>query len=51
MTPGPGSEWKTSPVSIPGTGQRLHWLDEGAPNTDSPPGATRFYRVLVVEQP
>ena len=51
MTPGPGSEWKTSPVSIPGTGQRLHWLDEGAPNTVSPPGATRFYRVLVIEQP
>ncbi len=51
MTPGPGSEWKTSPVSIPGTGQRLHWLDEGAPNTDSPLGATRFYRVLVIEQP
>lgn len=38
--------WKTSPVVISGTGNRLNWLDDGAPNTDSPPTAGRFYRVV-----
>ena len=41
-----GPVWKTSPVIIPGTGNRLNWLDEGAPNTDSPPTAARFYRIV-----
>ncbi len=41
-----GDPWKTSPVIIPGTGNRLNWLDDGAPNTDSPPTATRFYRIV-----
>jgi hypothetical protein len=41
-----GDPWKTSPVIIPGTGNRLNWLDEGAPNTDSPPTAARFYRIV-----
>jgi hypothetical protein len=38
--------WKTSPVIINGTGNRLNWLDEGAPNTDSAPTAGRFYRIV-----
>jgi len=41
-----GDPWKTSPVVIPGTGNRLNWLDDGAPNTDSPPTASRFYRIV-----
>jgi hypothetical protein len=41
-----GDPWKTSPVTIPGTGNRLNWLDDGAPNTDSTPTAGRFYRVV-----
>jgi hypothetical protein len=41
-----GDPWKTSPVIINGTGNRLNWLDDGAPNTDSPPSAGRFYRVI-----
>lgn len=41
-----GDPWKTSPVVIPGTGNRLNWLDDGAPNTDSTPTATRFYRIV-----
>jgi len=41
-----GVPWKTSPVVINGTGNRLNWLDDGAPNTDSPPSAGRFYRVI-----
>lgn len=41
-----GDPWKTSPVTINGTGAILNWLDEGPPNTDSLPSATRFYRVI-----
>lgn len=39
--------WKTSPVIVPGTGNLVNWTDDGAPNTDSPPGAGRFYRVVI----
>ena len=46
-----GDPWKTSPVFILGTGNRLNWLDDGAPNTDLAPTelpapAMRFYRIV-----
>ena len=41
-----GDPWKTSPVNIIGTGNRLNWMDEGAPNTDSAPGLGRFYQIV-----
>ncbi len=44
-----GDDWKTSPVIINGTGNRVNWMDDGAPNTDSRPGAGRFYRIVTGE--
>lgn len=41
-----GPVWKTSPVVITGTGFIVHWMDDGPPNTDTPPGPARFYRVV-----
>ncbi|PAW85709.1 MAG: hypothetical protein B9S33_09360 [Pedosphaera sp. Tous-C6FEB] len=41
-----GSVWKTSPVVLRGTGFILNWLDDGPPNTETPPGSVRFYRVV-----
>ena len=41
-----GEAWRTSPVIIHGTGHLLKWLDDGPPNTDTPPTATRFYRII-----
>ncbi|KAF0181704.1 MAG: repeat-containing protein [Limisphaerales bacterium] len=41
-----GPVWKTSPVVITGTGFIVHWMDDGPPNTDTPPGPVRFYRVV-----
>ncbi|GDY22067.1 hypothetical protein LBMAG56_34140 [Verrucomicrobiota bacterium] len=41
-----GGPWKTSPVIVPGTGNLLKWLDDGPPNTEAPPSATRFYRII-----
>ena len=38
--------WKTSPTPVRGTGKIVNWLDEGPPNTESPPSEKRFYRVL-----
>jgi hypothetical protein len=43
-TAGPG--WKTSPVVLRGTGFILNWMDDGPPNTETAPGAVRFYRVV-----
>ena len=38
-----GPVWKTSSVVITGTGLDIHWMDDGAPNTDTPPaGACRL---------
>ncbi len=42
-----GTPWKTSPVVITGTGDKVQWMDDGPPNTDSLPGTTRFYRIVV----
>jgi len=42
-----GDLWKTSGVIVLGTGLDIHWMDDGAPNTDTPPpDAGRFYRVV-----
>jgi len=41
-----GPVWKTSPVTLRGTGFFLNWLDDGPPNTDTLPGRARFYRVV-----
>jgi VCBS repeat-containing protein len=41
-----GPVWKTSPVTLRGTGFFLSWLDDGPPNTDTLPGPARFYRVV-----
>ncbi len=41
-----GAVWETSPVQINGTGFVMTWLDEGPPNTATPPGAARFYRIV-----
>jgi len=41
-----GPVWKTSPVVLRGTGFVLNWMDDGPPNTETPPGPVRFYRVV-----
>jgi hypothetical protein len=41
-----GDAWKTSPVIIIGTGGVLNWQDAGPPNTETPPGPTRFYQII-----
>ncbi len=41
-----GTNWKTSPVVITGTGILVNWLDDGPPSTDTPPPPARFYRVV-----
>ncbi|MGK0197777.1 MAG: hypothetical protein ACI91J_001045, partial [Yoonia sp.] len=41
-----GPVWQTSPVHVTGTGFITIWLDDGPPNTATPPGAIRFYRVV-----
>jgi hypothetical protein len=38
--------WQTAWPAVVGTGQRLQWIDNGAPKTDSFPPATRYYRLL-----
>ena len=38
--------WKTAPTVVHGTGRTVTWLDEGPPNTETPPSEKRFYRVL-----
>ena len=38
--------WKTSGVVIQGTGLEIHWMDDGPPSTETPPGPLRFYRVV-----
>jgi hypothetical protein len=38
--------WQTAWPAVTGTGQRLQWIDNGAPKTDSFPTATRYYRLL-----
>ena len=41
-----GAAWRTSPVTITGTGFVVQFIDDGPPNTDIAPGRARFYRVL-----
>jgi hypothetical protein len=37
--------WKVSVPDVIGTGERIQWLDDGPPKTDSFPAANRFYRL------
>jgi hypothetical protein len=41
--------WKTAWPSVTGTGNRIQWIDNGAPRTESAPvgQACRFYRVVL----
>ena len=41
--------WKTAWPSVAGTGNRIQWIDNGAPRTESFPSTQpcRFYRVVV----
>ena len=41
-----GSAWRTSPVTVTGTGFVVQFIDDGPPNTDTAPGRARFYRIL-----
>jgi hypothetical protein len=43
------SSWKTALPKIEGTGNRIQWIDNGLPKTDSHPStaSTRFYRIMV----
>ncbi|MBI5800358.1 MAG: cadherin-like domain-containing protein [Verrucomicrobia bacterium] len=41
-----GAAWRTSPVTLTGTGYVVQFIDDGPPNTDTAPGRVRFYRVL-----
>ncbi|MEN9573075.1 MAG: hypothetical protein RL514_930 [Verrucomicrobiota bacterium] len=41
-----GAAWRTSPVTVTGTGFVVQFIDDGPPNTDTAPGRARFYRVL-----
>jgi len=43
--------WKTALPKVEGTGNRIQWLDNGPPRTDSHPStaSSRFYRILVAE--
>lgn len=45
--------WKKSPVTVTAAGNRLQWIDRGAPRTTSPPPAdgSRFYRVVELADP
>jgi hypothetical protein len=41
--------WKTAWPSVAGTGNRIQWIDNGAPRTESAPTgqACRFYRIVL----
>jgi hypothetical protein len=41
-----GSAWRTSPVTVTGTGFVAQFIDDGPPHTDTAPGRARFYRIL-----
>jgi hypothetical protein len=42
------TNWSTALPPLTGTGQRVQWIDNGPPKTDSVPGGTsnRFYRII-----
>lgn len=48
-----GSSWQDSLVRIRAAGNRVQWIDRGAPRTSSPPsaGKSRFYRVKQLLNP
>ncbi len=43
--------WKTSLPKVDGTGNRIQWIDNGSPKTESHPSSTssRFYRILATQ--
>ena len=45
------ASWKTALPRIVGTGNRIQWVDNGLPKTDSHPSTarTRFYRILAAD--
>jgi hypothetical protein len=45
------ASWKTALPKVEGTGNRVQWIDNGPPKTDSLPSTspTRFYRIVVSE--
>ncbi len=47
----PAAAWKTALPKVEGTGNRIQWLDNGPPKTESHPSTVpaRFYRILVAE--
>jgi len=47
----PASPWKTALPRVEGTGNRIQWIDNGLPRTESHPAteSSRFYRILVAE--
>jgi hypothetical protein len=47
----PGLVWKTALPRVQGTGNRIQWIDNGLPRTESHPATegSRFYRILVAE--
>jgi len=43
------SAWQTSPIAVIGTGNVIHWLDQGWPMTTSLPPASRQYQLVVTQ--
>ncbi len=45
------SIWKTALPKVDGTGNRVQWIDNGSPKTESHPSivASRFYRILATK--
>lgn len=45
------ASWKTALPKIEGTGNRVQWIDNGSPKTESHPSAvaSRFYRILTTK--
>lgn len=43
--------WKTALPKVDGTGNRIQWIDNGSPKTESSPSNTssRFYRILATQ--
>ena len=45
------SNWKTALPKVSGTGNRIQWIDNGSPKTESHPltASSRFYRILATQ--
>ena len=41
-------QWKQAQPVVVGDGTRMIWVDTGPPGTDSPPSASRYYRVVLL---